>query len=116
MRIIDALLSTLDYGASVRDVRQGPFQTAVLTRRCGLASTPHDPGPHHSRAPVKDARALARMAQAPSPLEAAIGMATINSLIEVDERRCMELNAGDLPADTGQALTNSDQRNGLGCF
>jgi len=110
MRIIDELLSTLDYEASVRDIRQGPFQTAVLTRGCGLASTPHDPGPHHGQIPVKkpghllnkDTLSLARMALSPSPLEAAIGMATINSLIEIDERRCTELNAGDLLSKKGE--------------
>ena len=110
MRIVDELLSTLDYEASVRDIRQGAFQTAVLTRGCGLASTPHDPGPHHTRIPVKepglllnkDTLALARMALSPSCLEAAIGMATINSLIEVDERRCTELNAGDLLSKKGE--------------
>lgn len=110
MRIIDDLLSILDYEASVRDIRQGHFQTAVLTRGCGLASTPHDPGPHHSRTPVteagllmeKDARALARMANSESPFEAAIGMAIINSLIEIDEKRCTELNAGDLLVRKGE--------------
>ncbi|MFC2000945.1 Rossmann-like domain-containing protein [Chloroflexota bacterium] len=110
MNIIDDILSSLDCEASVRDIRQGPFQTAVLTRGCGLASTPHDPGPHHSRTAVKEAGALlnidtlslAHMAQSPSPLEAAIGMATINSLIYVDEQRCAELNAGDLLAQKGE--------------
>jgi len=110
MRIIDDMLSSLDYKASVRDIRQGAFQTAVLTRGCGLASTPHDPGPHHSQTPVKepgllldkDVLILARMALSPSPLEAAIGMATINSLIDVDEQRCTELNAGDLLPKKGE--------------
>ena len=110
MRIIDDMLSRLDYKASVRDIRQGAFQTAVLTRGCGLASTPHDPGPHHSQTPVKepglllskDTLSLARMALSPSPLEAAIGMATINSLIEIDEQRCTELNAGDLLLKKGE--------------
>jgi len=110
MRIIDELLSNLDYGASVTDIRQGPFQTAVLTLGCGLASTPHDPGPHHNRTLVmeagllmeKDARALAGMTNSESPFEAAIGMATINSLIEVDERRCTEINAVDLLAKKGE--------------
>jgi len=109
MRIIDDLLSALSYEASVIDIRQGPFQTAVWTRSCGLASTPHDPGPHHDKAPVKeaglltnkDARTLAQMAYSPSSHEAAIGMATINSLIDVDERRCVELNAADLIAEKG---------------
>ncbi len=110
MKIIDDLLSTLSYEALVKDVRQGPFQTAVLTRYCGLASTPHDPGPHHDQTPVKeaglllekDAQALARMANSLSPMESAIGMATINSLIEVDDQRCTELNAGDLLAKKGE--------------
>ena len=110
MKIIDDLLSTLSYEALVKDVRQGPFQTAVLTRYCGLASTPHDPGPHHDQTPVKeaglllekDAMTLAYMADSPSPMESAIGMATINSLIEVDEQRCVELNAGDLLAKKGE--------------
>ena len=111
MKIIDDLLSSLNYEAPVREICQGPFQTAVMTRHCGLASTPHDPGPHHDKTPVKeaglllgkDAAVLAYMAQSSGPLEAAIGMATINSLIEVDERRCVELNAGDLLFKRGES-------------
>ena len=34
MKIISDLLSTLDYEAQVRDIRQGPFQTAVVKRSC----------------------------------------------------------------------------------
>ena len=110
MNIIDDLLSTLSLEAPVRDMRLGPFQTAVLTRNCGLASTPHDPGPHHDHAPVKEAglllekeaRTLAYLANSPSQMEVAIGMATINSLIEVDEQHCIELNAGDLLAEKGE--------------
>jgi uncharacterized protein (DUF4213/DUF364 family) len=40
-----------------------------------------------------------------STLEAAIGMASINSLIEVDEERCVELNAGDLLTEKGKDKT-----------
>lgn len=110
MEIIEDLLSTLNYDAPVREIRQGPFQTAVMTRNCGLASTPHDPGPHHDKAPVKgaglllenDTRALTRLAGSASPMESAIGMAAINSLIEVDDNVCTELNAADLLADEGE--------------
>ena len=110
MRIIDELISKLTYEVPVRDIRQGPFQTAVLTRNCGLASTPHDPGPHHDKSPVaeagllieKDAKGLALLAKSPSLHEAAIGMATINSLIEVNEGDCVELNAGDLLTQKGE--------------
>ncbi len=110
MKIINDLLSTLKYEVPVRDIRQGPFQTAVMTRNCGLASTPHDPGPHHNNIPVKEAGllldrdvvALAHMSLSASPFEAAIGMATINSLLDVDERHCTELNAGDLLFKKGE--------------
>jgi len=104
MKIIDELISTLNCEVSVRDIRQGAFQTVVLTNNCGLASTPHNPGPHPVGMPVneagllmqKGAQFLARMAHSHSPMESAIGMATINSLVEVDERRCTELNAAEL--------------------
>jgi uncharacterized protein (DUF4213/DUF364 family) len=109
MRIIDALLSTIDFEATVREVRQGPFQTAVLTRHCGLASTPHEAGPHHARPPVpeagslteKTARELAALAKSESLYEAAIGMAAINSLLEVNEAECRNLNARDLIIEKG---------------
>lgn len=110
MQIINDLLSILNYEVPVVDIRQGAFQTAVLTRHCGLASTPHDSGPHHDKTLVKeagyllnrDAAGLAHMALSPSPLEAAIGMATINSLIDVDEQNCEELNAAELIARKGE--------------
>ena len=110
MKIIDDLLSTLNLEAPVRDIRQGPFQTAVLTRSCGLASTPHDHAHHQDKALVKQAGCLidkaaselAQLAYSPSALEAAIGMATINSLLEVDDKRCVELNAGALLAEKGR--------------
>jgi uncharacterized protein (DUF4213/DUF364 family) len=110
MEILNDLLSILDCDAPVVDIRQGPFQTAVVTRRCGLASTPHDPGPHHDKSPVKrpgsllelDASQLAHMALSSSQQEAAIGMAAVNSLVDVDESVCVELNAADLIARKGE--------------
>jgi uncharacterized protein (DUF4213/DUF364 family) len=109
MRIIDDLLSVIDFGAPVKEVRQGPFQTAVLTRYCGLASTPHEAGSHHLRQPVREAgsltglpaRDLAALAKSESLFEAAIGMAAINSLLEVNEAECRDLNAGDLIIEKG---------------
>ena len=110
MKILDDLLSGLNFDAGVRDIRQGPFQTAVVTRHCGLASTPHDQSHHQDAAPVKGAGTLmgkgaleiAQMAYSSSLLEAAIGMAAINSLLEIDEGRCVALNAGDLLAEKGK--------------
>ena len=110
MKILDDLLSTLNFEAEVQEIRQGPFQTAVMTRYCGLATTPHDPGPHLEVAPVKGAGTLleksalelAQLVYSSSLIEAAIGMATINSLLEVDEECCVTLNARDLLAEKGR--------------
>jgi uncharacterized protein (DUF4213/DUF364 family) len=113
MRILDNLLSTLNLEIPVRDIRLGLFHTAVLTRSCGLAATlPRDALRQHHEGDslVKDcgylvtkgAEDLARMAYSESLLEAAIGMATINSLLQVDESRCINLNAADLIAEKGK--------------
>jgi len=110
MKILDDLLSAVSQEARVRDIRQGPFQTAALTRNCGLASTPHEYNHRHGDSAVKEAGLLmekgalelARMAYSTSLLEAAIGMATINSLLEVDDKRCLSLNAGALLAEKGE--------------
>ncbi len=110
MKILDDILSTLDFDTEVRDIRQGTFQTAVVTRRCGLAATLIDPGPHQEVPPVKAAGALleksalelAQMAYSSTLLEATIGMAAINSLLEIDEARCALLNGRDLLAEKGK--------------
>ena len=104
MKIIDDLLSTLDFEAPVRGTRQGHYWTAVLTRGCGLAlSAPvlHDhqtvrPAADAGQLTGKSAFELAQLAGSGALLEAAVGMATINSLLDVDEARCAELNAADL--------------------
>jgi len=109
MKLLDDLISTLDLNTRVRDIRQGVFHTAVLTRNCGLAATlPRDAlrqTPPLVKEPgtllEKGVSELARMAYADSILEAAMGMATINSLLEIDKDQCVELNAQDLIVDKG---------------
>lgn len=109
MNILDHLISTLDFDSAVRDVRQGVSHTAVSTRSCGLAATlPLDalrqipPLVTESGSLLgKTPRELAQMAYSESILEAAIGMAAINSLLEIDETSCLELNAADLIVEKG---------------
>jgi len=110
MKILDDLLSILNLEASVRDIRQGLFHTGVLTRNCGLAATLPRDALRQAQPSVKEAGfllektalELARMAYSESIPEAAIGMAAINSLLEIDEGRCLNLNAGDLIAEKGR--------------
>ena len=110
MKILDDLISILDAEAKVRDIRQGLFHTGVLTRNCGLAATLPRDALQQGHPAVKEpgfllektATELARMAYSESIPEAAIGMATINSLLEIDERRCLSLNAGEHIAEKGK--------------
>ena len=114
MSLIDELLAALPDGA-VWDVRVGVFWTAVVVevashRRCGLASTACDDDHHHSGGPAvrdaglfmdRSARELAELARSYRPIEAAIGMATINALLPAQEEQWVELNAGDVIARHG---------------
>jgi uncharacterized protein len=110
MKILDEMMATLEMTADVRDIRQGLFHTAVLTRNCGLAATlPRDAlqqEPPLVKEPgsllKKSVRELAQMCYSESIPEAAIGMATINSLLEVDEEKCQNLNARDLIVEKGR--------------
>jgi len=110
MKILDDLISQLDMDAPVHDVRQGVFHTAVLSRHCGLAATlPKDAlrqKPPLVREPgsflEKSAEELTRLAYSPSILEAAVGMAAINSLLELDAGGCVELNAAELILEKGR--------------
>jgi len=110
MKVLEDLISALNTEAKVRDIRMGLFHTAVLTRNCGLAATlPRDalqqeqpsarePG----RLLEKSALELVRMSYSNIILEAAIGMAAINSLLDVNEEKCLELNASELIAEKGK--------------
>jgi uncharacterized protein (DUF4213/DUF364 family) len=103
----EALLNDLGADAPVRQVLVGAFWTAVVLDtdppRCGLASTlraeTHDKGPPVPRAGrllEHSGRELAEWLRSPSILEASIGMAAFNALLDVDEAACTEVNAEEV--------------------
>lgn len=110
MKILDDLISVVDTAAELRDIRQGIFHTGVLTRNCGLAATLPKDALKQDNPWIEEPGFLLNksvteainMTYSPRLLEASVGMATINSLLEVDETRCEDLNAGDLIAEKGQ--------------
>lgn len=110
MRIIDHLISSLVLDTDVKDIRQGVFHTAVLTRNCGLAATLTRDALRQSPPMVREpgyllnktSLELVNMAHSERILEAAIGMAAINSFLEIDESSCLELNAADLILERGE--------------
>jgi uncharacterized protein (DUF4213/DUF364 family) len=109
---IEALLESVSIDAPVREVLMGAFWTAVVLDtdppRCGLASTLRG-GMHEGGMPVREAgcllersgRALAEWLRSPWIMEASIGMAAFNALLEVDEAGCVEINAEQVILDRG---------------
>lgn len=110
MKIINEIISTLTDDHPVTQVLVGVHQSAVISRYCGLSSVLRDEELPHGKPSVREAgnltgktaRELAASALSDSLLEAAIGMAAINSLIPVDENKCVELNALEILKDKGQ--------------
>jgi len=110
MKILDDLISILNPRAGVKDIRQGVFHTGVLTLNCGLAATLPRDALRQEQPLVKEpgflleksAPELAQMAYSESILEAAIGMATVNSLLDIDVETCLDLNARVLIAEKGK--------------
>jgi uncharacterized protein (DUF4213/DUF364 family) len=110
LKILDDLfLSLKGNDFPVQSIHTCVFWTAVITKHCGLSSTFRDEGPSHERG-VRDvgnltrktALELAEYAKSGSLLEASIGMATINSLIDIDESKCIEKNAFEIILEKGQ--------------
>lgn len=103
--IIEDLLAALpERPVPVRSVLVGVHWTAVCSTRCGLATTMAGDKPHDHTAVVRDvgrlhtksAQDLAALALSENTLEAGIGVAAINSLLEPDERNAVEMNASEV--------------------
>jgi len=109
MKILEDLLLSLkgdDY--PVKRVHACVFWTGVISKHCGLSSTFRDEGPSHDHGvrdvgnlTQKTALELAEYARSESLLEASIGMATINSLMDINESKCVEKNALDIIIEKG---------------
>ena len=116
--IIEMLIDSLRERAkasTVKDVRIGPFYGTVAVDtptglKAGLAATMmaghHARGVGSSVAPsglLLGLTPLELMAYAgsPSQVEAALGLATINALLEIDEAACVQVNASEVILERG---------------
>jgi uncharacterized protein len=109
MNLLNDLLASLTEDAPVRSVLVGAHWTVVCSRNGGMASTTIGDKPHgHEKVRdvghlhQKSAIELAEYARSDNLLEASIGLAAINSLLEVDEDHAVEINAGEVLARHGQ--------------
>ncbi len=109
MTILDDLLKSLNTDVPVRSVLVGAHWTVVCSRYCGMATSLMSSHPHEhaqvrdaGRLHEKSARELAQLAYSDEMLEASIGVATINSLLEVDESLSVEINASEVLISRGR--------------
>lgn len=111
MSVIDDLLTSIDHLPDIptRDMLVGLYWTAVQGSKVGLAATPtditccfaedvKDVGRLHTRS----VRELAEGLRSTHPLEVTIGMAALNSLIEVNEAAGVSINAREVLVDRGR--------------
>lgn len=106
MSIISELLAHLPQEpVPVRNIVIGVHWTLVTSRYSGLGSTLVNSGPHGSgrmrdvgELLIKSAQDLAAWLESDNLLEASVGMAALNSLIEVDPTRLQQVNAAELIA------------------
>ena len=112
MKIIEDIISTIGESARdmlVKEVRIGPFWTGVWSKYGGLASTTfiHEPA---MPPPIKEAGNLTQKsilelcnyANSNCLLQASVGMAAINSAIEVDLNKCQNINAAEVLYEKGK--------------
>lgn len=92
----------------VRKVTMGVHWTLVCSKYCGLGSTIVGEG-SHGHSPIRDvgklheksAQGLAGWILSDNLLEASVGIAAMNSLLEIDESRIEQINAADVIAAEG---------------
>jgi len=116
-RILEDLLASLPHrDHPVRAVWSCAFWTLVTTKYSGLSSTLRGEERQHSdhaditvpdagRLLEKTAGELADFALLEDSVAASIGMAAVNSMIEVDESKCVERGAVDLLVEKGRGRT-----------
>ena len=109
MSILDDLLNNVNINTPVRSVLVGVHWTVVCSRHCGMASTTMSSHPHgHIQVRdvgclhLKSARELAELAYSVEPLEASIGVAAINSMLDVNKSLAVEINASEVLLSRGR--------------
>jgi len=104
--LIRDIIRSIPGDHAVRDIRTCCYWTAVSSRGCGLASTFIDSCPRHDKPAAKSAgeltgksaKEVAELSLSGRLLEATIGIASLNSMIDVDESLCSRENAGKVLA------------------
>ncbi len=106
MKIIEEILDTIPREpVPVKNIVIGVHWTLVSSKYCAISSTLVGSGPH-GHGTIRDvgglhnktAQELAGWLRSDNLLEASIGIAAINSLIDIDENQVKEVNAAEIIA------------------
>ena len=109
---VDTLLDSIRADSPIQQILVGAHWTAVVLAtdppRCGLASTMQG-AEHHGGFPVREAGRLqersgcelAQLLRSDSTMEAGLGMAAFNALLDVDETALLEANAEQIILEKG---------------
>jgi uncharacterized protein (DUF4213/DUF364 family) len=107
--VLDDLIASITEDFPVRFVLVGVHWTVVCSRFCGMAATRALSSIHGGeqvrdvgRLQQKGVRELAQWAYSSQPLEAAIGVAAINSVLDLDESQAVEINASEVLSSRGR--------------
>ena len=113
MKVLQQLLGSLTTDRQVTAGTVGPHLIAIASMRLGLAANLHSPGCHGITLPTELGTLLGRSALElthqllhEDQLQAGIGMAALNSLLDVGREPLVEINAKQIVADraTGKNL------------
>jgi uncharacterized protein (DUF4213/DUF364 family) len=113
MEILKSILNSLGADAPIEEVRRGLHWNAVISRHCGLSSTLSQdafccsgeerdlPAPKNSFTEMT-ALELARFSLSTDITKASLGIAAINSLVDVEAEKCADLDGLQLVYDLGK--------------
>jgi len=103
VKILRTLISSIEKDTPVREVIVSTHSTLVCSHHCGISSTILSTKPHGEEVirdagllHLKTAKELANYAVSENPLEASIGLAAINSIIETNPNLLIPLDASML--------------------
>jgi len=110
MKLLKEIIDTLPQGPIIEEVYIGPFDTVVKSLRWGISSSFRDPCSRKQAAWVRDsgdligksARELAGYAFSDRLLEASLGMAAVNSLLDVSGFDLQDVNAREVILQRGE--------------
>ncbi len=109
MTVLKDLIETCEE-VEVKQVFVGIFDTAVISKRCGIATTmkfsccgKHQKIKNAGNLENMSSKELASFLLSENPLEASIGMAALNSAIpDISEDKLVEVNASQILASQGK--------------